>query len=595
MRATGTRWLSVHAAGLFIVLVGLAAVARPGTAVSSDEGAGIYQAVLLERGTWLLAPTLPTLDPGNIQQPFLRADSASKGRAPYAKHPAYPVLLRAARLLGGVVGMTGLGVVSCVLASLAAAVIAERMRGGAGILALWLVGAASPLTIDQSLVLAHAPAAAAAGLATLASMVLLGRPGGRGGVSIAAWGAGLFVGTGLLVALRSEGILATGALAIGVVVGCGRWAPRRTGGVVAIMAAAVVVVKLTERIVIGQIVGHGTLGLGQPEPGAGLLSGRWQAFRSSWLETSYAGDRRDALLAAAACAAALFVVLQRVGATRTLQMVVGSIAAAAACGWLASSGGAPGLVPGLLPATPWLAAIVFIGMTEMRQPMIRLGATTLLVGAGAILATQYSFGGGVEWGGRFYAVLLPVAGALAAVGLASHRNRLDAAEHSSDASRSGSRSVSSAVVGGVAVVVTVGGVLAVRHAHVATSRLAADVRRAADMVAVADRVGGGLPLSDQRPIVVSPQRLWPQLLWPDFDRYQWVTAELEQLPCSFAGLRQAGVRHFVLVGPFRDDLVQRANGQGYALDGTDGAFVARVRLKLDTAATVPSCPEPSAP
>lgn len=182
--------LAIHAAGLLLALVLLAILGGPRTAVSSDEGAGIHQAVLLQRGGWLIEPTLPELDPELAQQPFLRADVGPKGRAPYAKHPAYPLLLELAAGLWWPHGLLVPGILGTWVAAVAAAHLAQALRANAMLPTLWLLGLASPLTVDAQLVLAHAPAAGTAAVAGLASAVVL-FPRAFGGWSVperSSWG-----------------------------------------------------------------------------------------------------------------------------------------------------------------------------------------------------------------------------------------------------------------------------------------------------------------------------------------------------------------------------------------------------------------------
>lgn len=69
------------------MLVAAAGATRAGTGVSSDEGAGAYQAVLLDRGRWTLPPTLPELDPPGLRQPFLRAEEGARGGTRTASTP----------------------------------------------------------------------------------------------------------------------------------------------------------------------------------------------------------------------------------------------------------------------------------------------------------------------------------------------------------------------------------------------------------------------------------------------------------------------------------------------------------------------------
>ncbi len=75
------------------------------------------------------------------------------------------------------------------------------------------------------------------------------------------------------------------------------------------------------------------------------------------------------------------------------------------------------LVTGLAPAAPLLVlgAVLAVGRLR-RYGFGPVAAATGLLGA-AVVATQYSDGGGYSWGGRFFAPLLVPSGVMAAVGL----------------------------------------------------------------------------------------------------------------------------------------------------------------------------------
>ena len=102
---------------------------RPGLASTSDEGAAILQADLLEQGTWIFENPLPEVDPDGVLQPFPLGNSGTEGLAPFAKHPAYPELLRVVGALG-YPWLVLVSIVGTVGAALAGAGLAERIRGG---------------------------------------------------------------------------------------------------------------------------------------------------------------------------------------------------------------------------------------------------------------------------------------------------------------------------------------------------------------------------------------------------------------------------------------------------------------------------------
>lgn len=580
MRAAPARrapTLTLSAAALLVALAVSALLAGPRTAVSSDEGAGIHQAVLLQRGGWLLEPTLPELDPDLVQQPFLRADAGERGRAPYAKHPAYPVLLEKAIGLWWPHGLLVPGIVGAWVAAVAAALLAGGLRPAARLPTLWLVGLGSPLAVDGRMVLAHAPAAGVAAVAALAAGVGLA-PEALGRLGVRRWAptaatltAGLAAAA--TVALRSEGVLLVGGLVVGAVLAGAPW--RRSAAVAAAMAAGALGARTAEVAVIRSIVGSADAAPPLPASSGGFLGGRAEAFQRSWLDVGHAARPAAALLGLGVAALVLAVVAGR-GRVRPVAVAgLAGLAVAGTLSWLLA--GDVGLVPGLLPATPWLVA----GVASLRPAALRPGLPRFLAGgsavaAAAILATQYSSGGGVEWGGRFYAVVLPVAAPVAVAALWP--------------GSPGWWRTPAAVVPLAAVIVTVlvsvGGVVAVRSRHEATAALGREVAAAA-RAAPPGRAGD----PDQRSVVVGPQRLWPQLLWPRLDEHRWVTAEREHLPCTFSGLRAAGFDRLVLLGPSVDDLAGLAEPQGWRVAaGPTGRYTRVVEAVPPAAPAEPGCP-----
>ena len=98
--------LGAHVAVLGLVLLLGLLVAGPRVAYSSDEGAAILQAHLLREGHgWLYRYPLASLDPEDQARPFIRGDAGTKGVAPYAKHPLYPLVLAGLDTVGGQVAI----------------------------------------------------------------------------------------------------------------------------------------------------------------------------------------------------------------------------------------------------------------------------------------------------------------------------------------------------------------------------------------------------------------------------------------------------------------------------------------------------------
>lgn len=569
--------LAAHAVALLLALIVGVALGGPRTAASSDEGAAIHQAVLLQRGGWLLEPTLPELDPELAQQPFLRADVGPKGRAPYAKHPAYPMLLKWASGRWWPHGLVVPGIFGTWVAAVAAAILARALRANAMLPTLWLLGLASPLTVDAQLVLAHAPAAGTAAMTGLASAVALfpdafGRWWSHRWAAIAA-GLAAVLSAAATVLLRSEGTLLVAGLVLGTLVAGVPW--RRSIPLASALLAGLVGARAIEVAAIRSILGAAVTAPAPPVSTGGLIASRIEAFQTSWLAVSYNGGVGGAMLAVGVVA----LVLAVFGARSHLwaPVIVGllTLGVAGSSAWLL---GAPvGLVPGLLPATPWLVG----GAASLRPSALGKGlprflAATSAVAAGAVLATQYSFGGGVEWGGRFYAIVLPLAAPLL----------IAAVWPAAPGWWRGMSGPVVFVVVAVSALVSVGGILAVGSSHRRTSGLAAQVATAS-RAALPGRAGD----PDRRAVVVGPQRLWPQLLWPDVQDHRWVTVDANRLPCAFHGLRAAGFQHLVLLGPSVGKVLALAEPQGWRLvDGSTAGMTSVVEAAATTPGSPPICP-----
>lgn len=76
-----------------------------------------------------------------------------------------------------------------------------------------------------------------------------------------------------------------------------------------------------------------------------------------------------------------------------------------------------GVVPGLIVASPALAAGVLACGRDLLAPVPRLLVTTFGLFSLAVFATQYLEAGAWEWGARYLAVVLPLLTPLAAFGL----------------------------------------------------------------------------------------------------------------------------------------------------------------------------------
>jgi hypothetical protein len=495
--------LWVHAGALLAVLIGVLALSGPAVPFSTDEGAAVIQARTLEHnGSWLL-PT-SQLDPAGIARPFPHGDHGTLGTAAYGKHPAYPLLLEAADKAGGMAGVRLLSVLGAWLAAIGAALLGRRLGTGIDRSCLWLIGVGSPLFVDSGLVLAHTLAAAAAVLAVVAVLdVLRGRHPWLNS-AIAA------VLTAATVALRSEGVFLVPALVVAIVVmERSRRSFALVGGLVASGAAVVATEHVFLRHTVGSVIGGG-------QQSGSLVGGRIQGFVHTWLDVSYTRGVGALLLFVAIGALTVGALLMRRQHQPALARAL--LIAGAAAYVMRLFVDYPATVPGLLVAFPlgWVAFLLMrrqdVG-NDGRLPMLVAGVVV-----GGVLATQYAIGGGVEWGGRYFALVLPLVAPAIVVCLRRVNNRV---------------LLSSLAVSMAALAVF--GVATLRHTHAATSDVVLGVRD------VARQLHGP-------PVVVSTSRLLPQLDWRGFDAIQWVTPTPDDLSEAGRQLAVAHVNQFVLVG-----------------------------------------------
>lgn len=535
VRGVGRLPLWGHALMALVVVGAFVLVTRPGPALTSDEGAALSQARILDdTGTWYYRYPLDWLERAEVARPFVRGDAGSKGLAPYAKHVAYPVLIRAAG--SGTAGALFLSVVGTVAAAWSAGLLARRMAAGPALaaLTLWATAVATPLLFDAALALAHSLAAAAFGAATLASLRALESRGRSG----AAWAVAAGATAGAATALRTEAILVVLVLAVAVVaVARSRW----SGFVAIMLGAGGAAAVLMDRTVLRLIVGS-------PEPGPGNtltsgLQGRWDGFYVTWLSSSY-GPRSLAgsLLWVALATLAIAVVLLRRGRIGPVAFAwVSGLAAAAYVVRLVLDPAV--VVPGLLLTVPVLWAAAWFVRPRPHDLAWVVCVLVSVGGALAILATQYSIGGGVEWGGRYFAVLLPPAVAVIVAGAAGDVGSLLA------------RRPVALAVGASAAAATVAVALL---AGVTLSQAHQRAEQLSDRIAVA---AASVPSgADGRAVVLTTNRLLPQLLSADLDRYGWVSADASELPGFAAQLSGSGVGPVVLVAPGAETVVATLEG-----------------------------------
>ena len=411
-----------HLVGLTLVLLALMPLLGTDRIFSADEAAVAAQADLLDgRGAWELPHPLPEVDPDGTAFPLHNSLITADGGVPFAKHPIYPLVLAPLYGLGGVAAMKLLSLAGTVAAAGVGALLARRLRPGLDGPVVWAIGLASPLFLYGYVLIAHTLGAAAAGLAVVGVLDMMdGRA--RRGALLAAGGA---IGLALL---RTEGLLFLAALVVTVmVIGLAR---RQRS---ALVAGAWVGVASAGGLVLSRIArtvpGVAAEELATPANGTGatgnLLADRIQGAEISLILPRYGPltpTDLALLLGVVLLTASLWLARRRPEDRDGIRLVASAGVVLVAIRLL----GEPTVVPGLLLAFPLLTAGL-LGAGRPPQPSVpaRLMAVTMTLFALAVLATQYATAGSGEWGGRYFALALPVATALAIAGIARVVDGLD--------------------------------------------------------------------------------------------------------------------------------------------------------------------------
>ena len=525
-RHPGERPLWLHALGLAAILLLLLPLTRMGGSLISDEGSAVIEARTLNRdGTWIIHQPLARIDPKDEADPLPYVEAGAKGRAPYAKHPLYPLLLAGASRVAGTAGYYLLSVAGTVLAAVGAAGLARRI-GTRRRLAFWVAGVATPLWFYAFVIQAHSLGAAAAVGGVIAALAALDEP-------TLLRLATLFGLTVFATALRSEAALFAAGVAVAALV-VGRGARRHAAiAVAAVAAVAVLGVRLVEREFLVRVVGSGAATVSAPGAHGGV-SGRIDGFYSTWLAPTNQGNFRlgVALAIALGLVAAAALAARRPGRA---WFAVASLAGAAVAYlvWFVRAPAVP--VDGLAIVFPagW-AAIWAFERVDSRQRAALFAVVALAVFVVGVLLTQYPGGGGPEWGGRFFVVGLAVAAPMTILVLERVRGRSFGQPMASRAA------VVLAVL--ITLVIAWGAVRVLRQTH-ANSK---------ELLAVVDKAGRSArspfgPSGDRRPVVVTTVPMIPQLLWEGYDRFQWLAPSSQDLADYGQRLAAAGASHLVLV------------------------------------------------
>lgn len=418
----GDNWaLVAQAALLFLLILFLVPqVLRDHGLAYSDEGLYAAQTSTLATGHWDArrpAPDLPDVaDLNGIGPEWTHGDRYIG----YVRHSTYIRLLVPFWNIGGFGGLLIPSALGGALAALSSALLARRLSLGLASPTLWITGLGTPLIFDSLLIAAHTLAAAACGwVAVGLALVLLDRR-----YRHLIWCLPL---TGITVLLRSEGTLAM--LAMGIAIGLValvqfRRSPRGalvTAGlgiaVIATAAAAYFLDAELARQLTGTAARTQTIERfgGERE----YLPQVWISLFRPW----YSEMAPQPVVALGSAGVVLSALLARLVGRRHPFIPVAVLSAATIClAYEAPS--ARWLMTGLFAAAPLLLAGLFLlRRSDVSQPLVATSLLTLAFFATGLVATGYSEGGAAEWGGRFYAVILPLLVPIAIMGL-SHLREL---------------------------------------------------------------------------------------------------------------------------------------------------------------------------
>ncbi|MCP5065266.1 MAG: hypothetical protein GY946_01755, partial [bacterium] len=374
--------------------------------------------------------------------------------------------------------------------------------------------------------IAHTVAAALVALAVLAFVRFLEHPSVR-------WAFAAVLGLAFAIAVRNEAVLLSMALSATVVTLALR--PIRMRRLVLGLATGAfsVLAFLLDAAISRSVFGAGGVSIpAGSEEEIGFVVGRVAGATTTLLAPAYnQGEPLTTLLLVLILilgAYAALVVGSRRSDREIARVVRGvSYMVLVATALRLISRREPDIVPGLLMAFPigvW--GLCLTARMRLRDDRLRLLAAGAGLFVALVLVLQYNEGGGWEWGGRYFAIALPLVGPLAGLGLVRGWERL------AESARLPAL-LATCAVGAVLFVIGVGAV--------------GDTRRLnGDLVDSTLAMTAGMETADEMAVIVSTERELPRLGYAHLDEARWLLAEPELLPDLVELLHESGVEEFVL-------------------------------------------------
>jgi hypothetical protein len=177
----------------------------------------------------------------------------------------------------------------------------------------------------------------------------------------------------------------------------------------------------------------------------------------------------------------------------------------------------PEAVPGLLVAFPlFWAGLWLLDRRSLTGVVGGMAGATVLLYFVAVAAAQYERGGSGEWGGRYFALGLPIAIPLVLEGIRVHLARLDAPTRT--------------------VVVSALVVCSMALSALAVKTLRDEHGASESVVAAVDRAAG-----PDAPVILTTEAVLPRMAWRTFHRQRWLLVDRDGLAAYVERLRRTGV------------------------------------------------------
>lgn len=392
----GVRWYEPLFA--LLLVVGVVLVGDPTVHSGSDAGG---KAATVERmasegfdgidlGYWAAAQ-----DPDGTHHPFYNTSRTDEGWVQVTS-AVMPTASSLGQRVGGAFGALWLSILAVPVGALAAAALARQLGAPTGRLAFWIVGAASPLTFYGADQWEHAPSLA---LALWTIVAIRRHPVGRAAVA-----TGLLFGLAFVLRRESGAVLAL--VWMGELLRPELRTDRRALGreVVAAAAAGVAFVGLAlvayqlDARVLGQ-----TLGGRSVNQASSAGSDLGERLHDGVLTTISFYTALGPAEITLSLVVFVGIAMAALGWRREDESLVRIGVVAALCGVLVRIllvG--TGFVPGALAALPLGAAAPVLARRDGRRLVL-----IAVLGAAAVIATQWTGSLAAQWGGRY--LLLPAA------------------------------------------------------------------------------------------------------------------------------------------------------------------------------------------